>query len=102
MVDLGLAGKVRPCLVLSDYPAENELALLVIIPHPTAVRANRWEFALPKRFLDEGVFRLQQIQAVPITRVERKLGLLTEPEFLKIRQALVKQLDLMPGSMPRG
>ncbi len=32
-VDLGLTAKVRPCLVLSDYPADDELALIIIIPH---------------------------------------------------------------------
>lgn len=100
MVDLGLAAKVRPCLVLSGYPSENELALLVIIPHTTAVRANRWEVSLPKPFLNQGVFHLQQIQAVPITRLERKLGALTEAELLKVKRALVKELDLTPGPIP--
>jgi mRNA interferase MazF len=38
-VDFGLAAKVRPAVVLSDYPADNELALLVVIPHTTAVAA---------------------------------------------------------------
>jgi mRNA interferase MazF len=49
-VDLGLAAKVRPALILSDYPADEELALLVVIPHTTAVRGNRWELAIPKAF----------------------------------------------------
>jgi mRNA-degrading endonuclease toxin of MazEF toxin-antitoxin module len=31
-VDFGLAAKVRPAPILSDYPAEDELALLVVIP----------------------------------------------------------------------
>src|SRR4051794_35637181 len=64
MVDLGLAAKVRPCLILSDYPAANELALIVIIPHTTSVRRNRWEFVLPKSFLKSGAFHLQQVQPV--------------------------------------
>ncbi len=32
-VDFGLAAKVRPALMLSDYPADDELALLVVVPH---------------------------------------------------------------------
>ncbi|HWN97560.1 MAG TPA: type II toxin-antitoxin system PemK/MazF family toxin [Methylomirabilota bacterium] len=36
-VDFGLAAKVRPALILSDYPADDELALLVVIPHTTAL-----------------------------------------------------------------
>jgi mRNA interferase MazF len=97
-VDLGLAGKVRPCDIISDYPADDELALLVVIPHTTALRANRWEFPLPKAFLTKGAFHLQQIQAVPITRLERKLGLLTGAEFQNLRYALVQQLRLLPGT----
>lgn len=31
--DLGLAAKVRPCLPLTDYPAEDDLALVIVIPH---------------------------------------------------------------------
>src|SRR5262245_23656701 len=69
LVDLGLAAKVRPCLILSDYPADDELALVVVIPHTTAVRGNRWELAIPKRFLKPGVFHIQQIQAIPIARL---------------------------------
>ena len=49
-VDLGLAAKVRPALVLSDYPRDDELALLVIIPHTTALRGSRWEFPTTKDF----------------------------------------------------
>ena len=45
-VDLGLAAKVRPCLLLSDYPADDELALVVVVPHTTAVRGKRWELAV--------------------------------------------------------
>ena len=96
MVDLGLVGKVRPCLVLSDYPADNELALLVVVPHTTALRANRWEFPLPKPFLAQGAFHLQQIQSVHITRLERKLGLLTGGEFQDLKNALVRLLALAP------
>ncbi len=35
IVDLGLAAKVRPCLILGDYPEDDELALIVIVPHTT-------------------------------------------------------------------
>lgn len=48
--------KVRPALILSDYPADNELALLVVIPHTTALRGNRWELSIPKPFLKPAHF----------------------------------------------
>jgi mRNA-degrading endonuclease toxin of MazEF toxin-antitoxin module len=46
LVDPGLAAKVRPCLILSDCPADDELALVVVVPHTTAVSGNRWELAI--------------------------------------------------------
>ena len=94
LIDLGLVAKTRPCLVLSDYPAEDELALLVIIPHTTALRKNRWELPIPKPFLKSGAFHLQQIQAVPIVRLERKLGMLAPDELQLVRTRLVGLLNL--------
>ena len=96
MMDLGLAAKVRPCVVLSDYPADDELALIVVVPHTTAVRNNRWELSIPKPFLKPGVFHLQQIQAVPVVRLERRIGALTEAELIVLRSALVRLLALAP------
>jgi len=31
VVDFGLAAKVRPALILSDFPKDDELALLVVV-----------------------------------------------------------------------
>jgi mRNA interferase MazF len=98
MVDLGLAAKVRPCLILSDHPAEDELALVIIIPHTTAIRGNRWELALPKPFLKPGVFHLQQIQPISLARLERKLGSLTPNELQRVKTMLVRLLKLAPLS----
>jgi mRNA interferase MazF len=97
LVDLGLAAKVRPCLALSDYPADDELALVVIVPHTTAVRGNRWEFAVTKPFLKPGVFHLQQIQPVSLPKPERKLGTLSPEEFRAIGKAIIGLLHLPAG-----
>jgi mRNA interferase MazF len=94
LVDLGYTAKVRPCLILSDYPADNDLALLVIVPHTTAVRGNRWEFHSPLRFLKPGVFHLQQIQPISLARLERRLGRMSDDEFRDIRGAIVRLLNL--------
>ena len=98
MVDLGLAAKVRPCLILSDHPADDELALVIIIPHTTAIRGNRWELALPKPFLKPGAFHLQQIQPISLARLERKLGSLTPDELQRVKTMLVRLLRLTPLS----
>ena len=93
-VDFGLAAKVRPALILSDYPADDELALLVVIPHTTAVRGNRWELTVRKPFLLPGVFHLQQIQPISLSRFDAKLGALTPDEFKRVKETLVQVLGL--------
>ncbi len=93
-VDLGVAAKVRPVLVLSDYPKDDELALLVVVPHTTAIRRNRWEVNIPKPFLKPGVFHLQQIQPVPLARFDARIGVLTDAELRRVRSELVRLLRL--------
>ena len=95
LVDLGIAAKIRPCLILSDYPASDELALIVIVPHTTALRGNRWEFILPKSFLHSGAFHLQQVQPVSLPRFERRLGSLSDAEFAKLGARLAELLHLV-------
>jgi mRNA interferase MazF len=56
MVDLGLAAKARPCLLLTGYPADDELAMISVLAHTTSLRGNRWEFPSPKPFLKRGAF----------------------------------------------
>jgi mRNA interferase MazF len=93
-VDFGLAAKVRPALVLSDYPRDEDLALLVVIPHTTAVRGNRWELAIAKPFLNPGVFHLQQIQPISLARFDVRFGALTPEEFNQVKETLIRLLNL--------
>jgi mRNA interferase MazF len=100
LVDLGMSAKVRPCLVRSDYPADDELALIVVIPHTTATRGNRWEHNCPKSFLRAGVFHLQQVQPVSVPRLERRLGELTREEYQSLAEKLAKLLNLFSREAP--
>ena len=93
-VDLGMVAKVRPCLILRDSPKEDELALVLIVPHTTAVRGNRWEFNCSKPFLKKGVFHLQQIQPVSISKLRKRIGELTQEEIRAIRGKLAELLNL--------
>jgi len=80
-VDLGMVAKVRPCLVLTDPPADDELALVTICNHTTSLRGNRWELSIPKPYLKEGAFHLQQINTISSAKLMRRLGALTEEEW---------------------
>ena len=81
-------------MVLGDYPKEDELTLVILVPHTTAVRNNRWEVSIPKQFLKTGVFHLQQLQSVPIVRLQRKIGQLTDEELGRVRSKLAELLHL--------
>ena len=78
--------------MLSDYPTDDELALLVLVPHTTAVRGNRWEFPASLSFLRAGVFHLQQIQPVSLARLEKRLGEMPPLQLAELRQAIARLL----------
>jgi mRNA interferase MazF len=87
-VDLGMAAKVRPCLLLTDFPDDDELALITVMAHTTSLRGNRWEMSIPKPFLKPGAFHLQQIQSVSVARLVRKLGAVTDHEWRRVQELL--------------
>lgn len=43
LVDLGMAAKVRPALVVSVPADDADRALVTIVPHTTSLRASRFE-----------------------------------------------------------
>ena len=60
MVDLGLAAKVRPCLVLSVPALDQDRSLATVVAHTTSARGSRFEVAVPVPFLRTGVFDAQK------------------------------------------
>jgi len=95
MTDFGMAAKVRPALLLTGEPANDELDLVTVLLHTTALRGNRWELNIPKPFLKPGVFHLQQIQTVSPVKLERRLGALTVDEMKQVREAVGARLGIL-------
>jgi mRNA interferase MazF len=93
LVDFGLAAKTRPALLLTGQPADNELDLVTVLLHTTALRGNRWELSIPKPFLKVGSFHLQQIQTISTVKLERKLGVLAPAEMDQVLDALAERLN---------
>jgi mRNA-degrading endonuclease toxin of MazEF toxin-antitoxin module len=52
------------------------------------------ELNVPKPFLKSGVFHLQQIQPISLARFDVRLGVLTPEEFNKVKETLVRLLNL--------
>lgn len=59
LVDLGMAAKVRPALVLSQPAEDVDRALVTVVPHTTSVRHSRFEASVPVPFLRPGAFDAQ-------------------------------------------
>ena len=94
LIDFGMAAKVRPALLPTGNPADDELDLVTVLLHTTALRGNRWELSISKPFLRFGAFHLQQLQTVSSVRLERKLGAPTKEEMVRVSEALSARLDL--------
>ncbi|HKB57246.1 MAG TPA: type II toxin-antitoxin system PemK/MazF family toxin, partial [Lacunisphaera sp.] len=65
-----------------------------VVPHTTALRGLPWELAIPKPFLKAGAFHLQQVQSVPVVRLEQRLGALTDAEMTQVGTRLRARLSL--------
>lgn len=94
MIDFGMAAKVRPALLLTGSPADDELDLVTTLSHTTALRGNQWELSIPKPFLKPGAFHLQQIQTISTVKLERKLGTLNSDEMNRVLDALARRLNI--------
>ena len=92
MVDLGLAAKVRPCLVLSVPALDQDRALATLVPHTTSVRGTRFEVTLKIAFLHAGAFDAQGIVTIPHAKLVRKLGTLTTEQLSSVESTVQKWL----------
>ncbi len=94
-VDLGMAAKVRPCLILTSQPKLNELDVFTVVAHTTSLRGNRWEVQIEKAFLDdEGAFDVQRVATVASVKLERKMGELTSAEMDLVLDRLAERLGI--------
>jgi mRNA interferase MazF len=89
-VDFGITQKVRPALVVSIPYGEADRALIGVVPHITATRGSQFEVSVPTRFLDEGAFLVQGIQALPPKYFLRRLGTLTRDQLRQVETVLLR------------
>ena len=94
LVDLGLAAKVRPCLVLSVPTINDERVLVTLVAHTTSSRKTRFEVDVSSKFLRSGVFDAQNIITVPAVTLIRKLGNLNPSQISSVENAVRLWLGL--------
>lgn len=96
LADLGLAAKTRPVIIVSRYDPDPPRALVIYVPLTTQSRPGNYEVPIPKLgFLTSvSVANVQGIGALPVIRLERKLGKLPEAVVAEIRRALRFALEL--------
>ena len=92
MFDLGMAGKVRPALIVSVAYSDLDRALLTIVPHTTSLRDSQYEIDLTVAFLKPGAFLVQNIATYPNVRAIRKLGVLRKDQFDLVFAGLLRWL----------
>ena len=94
LVDLGLAAKVRPALVISVPAGDADRALVTLVPHTTSVRGSRFEAAVPVPFLKSGAFDAQNLITIPHAKLLRMLGNLNGQQLAGVEAVLQMWLGL--------
>ncbi len=94
LVDLGMAQKVRPALILNVPYQDADRALIAIVSHSTALRGSEFEIAVDVPFLKRGAFVVQSLITIPSKLALRKLGGLTPAQFAPTEQGVHHRLGL--------
>ena len=74
LADLGYQGKVRPVLVLSVPPGDEDRALVSFVIRTTSVRGTAYEVPHAARGLKPGAFDAQGLGTTDFSHFIRKLG----------------------------
>ncbi len=94
LVDLGMAAKVRPALVISVPANDADRALATLVPHTTSVRGSRFEAAVSVSFLKAGAFDAQNLITIPHAKLLRVLGKLNAQQLAAVEAAVRLWLGL--------
>jgi mRNA interferase MazF len=96
LVDMGMAAKTRPAIVLIADNLNAPRSLIIHIPITKQNRGSELEVPLGHlRFLDpDSVANVQGIGSLPSVRFEKRLGVLLPADLEAVKKALVKACAL--------
>lgn len=96
LVDLGMAGKVRPAVIVSREDPDSPRAIAICAPLTTQNRGSSYEVALGKlKFLDkESWINVQGVMSIGHEKLIRRLGRISTGQLDDVKTALRFALDL--------
>ena len=94
LVDLGMAAKVRPAVVISVPADDADRALVTLVPHTTSPRQSRFEVAVSLPVLRAGVFDAQNLITIPHAKLVRVLGRLSGAQLAAVERGVCTWLGI--------
>ena len=96
LVDLGMAAKTRPMLVVSRRNEDAPRALAVCAPITTSTRDSDYEVSIGKpKFLHElSYVNVQGMQAIQHHELKRLIGRLPDADLQKVKSAIEWPFDI--------
>ena len=94
LIDLGLAAKVRPGLVLSVEFRDNERAVYTYVARTTTVRGGCFEVAHVHGLFKPGVFDAQNLGTIPEPKLIKLLGKVSDHVLEQVEAAVSKWLAI--------
>jgi len=96
LVDLGMAAKVRPCVVISVSNPDSQRNMSVVVPMTTEIRGGECEIKFPKPvwLRQESAVNVLGIAGVDNAKIERRLSAFPAEKMLEIESVLKRALGL--------
>jgi len=96
VVDLGMAAKMRPCVVVSVNNPDRQRNMSVVVPMTTEIRGGECEIPFPKPawLRQESVVNVLGIAGVDNARIERRISAFPADRMAAIDSVLKRLLGL--------
>ena len=84
-----MVAKIRPAVVVSIPYADDDRAILGVIPHTTSLRGSQFEIRIAAPYLAaDGAFLIQGFATLPPRHFIRRLGVLSAQQLRPLEDAL--------------
>ncbi len=102
IVDLGMAEKVRPCVVVSVPNPDRQRNMSVVVPMTTEIRGGECEVSFPKPvwLRSESVVNVLGVAGVDNAKIVRRIAPFPEKNLQEISKKLARILGFDSTSPP--